>query len=563
MLLLGPGLALASACGGAASVAADVTSGTSGGETTALTAVDTTDESTTATSSPETSGAGSSSEGGSPTTTDTGSASSTVADSSSDGGTPVPGCPAGDLGNVVPAIADGNTLEQTDDFMGACGGIGPDAEYAFTAPADGTYTFDTHGSALNSVLYVLDGECSGDSLGCNDDGDGPQSVLEIDLVEGQQITIVVDGAAEVGGPFVLRAREGSFGCPEGDLGNMVPNVVAGDTTDHYRSHASSCGGGAGPDAGYVFTAPSAGNYTFDTFGSPFASILTVRDGACDGAEIACGYGGVLTDLDAGQTVVVFVDSSFAAGSFDLHVDSLSGACPDEDLGSVVPAFATSDTSSGDNTVAGSCGGFTQPDDLYLFTAGAAGLYIFDTFGSAYDTLLFVRDGGCDGLELGCNDDAGGGQQSQLALPLDAGQTVLVAVDGGTGSGDYELTIDRVMCPDEDLASNLPTSVGGATVGAFDKAAMVGCGAVDGNAPDYAFEWTAPAAAQYTFDLVGSDYDTVLYVQDAACGGNELGCNDDAVGLQSVVSVNLAQDQTVVLVISGWNGGAGNFVLNIN
>ena len=40
-------------------------------------------------------------------------------------------------------------------------------------------------------------------------------------------------------------------------------------------------------------------------------------------------------------------------------------------------------------------------------------------------------------------------------------------------------------------------------------------------------------------------------------------NDDAVGLQSVVSADLAQDQTVVLVISGWNGGAGNFVLNIN
>ena len=84
--------------------------------------------------------------------------------------------------------------------------------------------------------------------------------------------------------------------------------------------------------------------------------------------------------------------------------------------------------------------------------------------------------------------------------------------------------------------------------------------VDVPAPDYVFEWTAPAAGAYTIDLGGSDYDTVLYVQDAACGGDELACNDDSIGLQSAVNVNLAADQTVVFVVSGYSGDTGNLSL---
>lgn len=556
-VLAASSLATVIACGGDPSVAAQGTEGSSSDGSTSPVGVDTTDPSGTPTA--EGSGGGSST-----TDTTTASDASTAAssESSSDGGVVIPGCPAGDLGAAVPGMVEGNTFAQTDAFVGPCGGAGPDLAYTFTAPADGPYTFDTRGSLVNTVLYVLGDVCMGEPLGCDDDGDGQQSALAVELVAGQAITVVVDSASELGGPFVLRVREGSLVCPAGDLGALVPNTVGGDTTDQFRGHSSSCGGGAGPDAGYLFTPPADGTYTFDTFGASFDGILTVRDGACDGAELACGYGGVLTELDADQTVVVFVDSAFASGPFELHVGALGGACPDGDLGSGLPALAVGDTSVGDNTTAGSCGGFTQPDDLYLFTAVQDGLYIFDTAGSAFDTVLYVRDGGCDGAELGC-DDAGGGQPSQLALPLGAGQTVMVAVDGGTASGAYALTIEPVACPDEDLGSDLPQSVDGTTLGAFDKVAMVGCGAVDATAPDYVLEWTAPAAGPYTFDTEGSDYDTVLYVQDAACGGNELGCNDDAIGLQSSVTVDLAGGQTVVLVVSGWNNAAGNFTVNLD
>jgi hypothetical protein len=808
----------ASACNGATSVGGQDSTGADTSPSTATlepTTASSVESSTGAASVADTStsigtGAESSSSSGGTGSGEASSSAGSDPESSSDGGgTTV--CPTADLGAALPTTVLGNTFGEADDFDGSCGtNGGPDLEYTFTAPAAGAYTFDTHGSSLNTVLYVLDGECDGSELACNDNGDGAQSALAVELAAGQSVTIVVDSISPGGAPFVLRAREGSFLCPLEDLGNTVPVDVGGDTLDGYRSHQSSCGGGAGPDAGYVFTAPEAGAYTFDTFGSSFASILTVRDGTCDGAELACGYDGVLTDLDAGQSVVIVVDSSFASGPFGLHIDTLGGPCPDSDLGNTVPqtvpgdtsdgdnteagscggAFsaddlylftapqdglysfdtfgsaldtvvylrdggcggpqracnddfspdvaqsrvveglsggesvlvavdgngngsyalnvdlvqcpddalsqvvpqdvvgntslgidklhgscsaggffdespdhaysftapadgeytfdtfgsgydtllyvldgsacngselgcsdnfpgdqtsglslqlvagqdvtvvvdgnfgsngpfdlhvgrldggpcpdadlgnalpnsASGDTSDGDNTVAGSCGGFTQPDDTYLFTAAQDGLYTFDTLGADYDTVVFVRDGGCGGPELACNDDFSFLQQSLVAVGLAAGQTVMVAVDGGAESGTYDLAIDFVSCPDADLDSDLPESIDGTTIGAIDKLSMVGCGQVDVPAPDYVFEWTAPAAGAYTIDLAGSDYDTVLYVQDAACGGDELACNDDSIGLASLVDVNLAADQTVVIVISGYSGSVGNFTLNIN
>ncbi len=86
-----------------------------------------------------------------------------------------------------------------------------------------------------------------------------------------------------------------------------------------------------------------------------------------------------------------------------------------------------------------------------------------------------------------------------------------------------------------------------------------------NSPEAAFTWTAPASGAYTFDTVGSTYDTVLYVRDGLCVGAELGCNDDAagLGLRSLVTARLAEGQTVTIFVDGYGGDSGSFVLNIS
>jgi hypothetical protein len=49
------------------------------------------------------------------------------------------------------------------------------------------------------------------------------------------------------------------------------------------------------------------------------------------------------------------------------------------------------------------------------------------------------------------------------------------------------------------------------------------------------------------------------VRDLTCAGAELACNDDAGDLSSLVQVNLAAGQTIVLVA---DGGGGPYQLNI-
>ena len=74
---------------------------------------------------------------------------------------------------------------------------------------------------------------------------------------------------------------------------------------------------------------------------------------------------------------------------------------------------------------------------------------------------------------------------------------------------------------------------------------------------------AQAAGTYTFDTIGSALDTLIYVLDGDCAGAELACNDDAVGLASSVTVNLAANQTVIVVLDAYAGSGGDYVLNIS
>jgi hypothetical protein len=125
--------------------------------------------------------------------------------------------------------------------------------------------------------------------------------------------------------------------------------------------------------------------------------------------------------------------------------------------------------------------------------------------------------------------------------------------GGVGPGDF-------TCVDEDLGSATGNAVAsGSTVGETNdqdpSCAM-------SSAPDVAFVWTALVGGTYTFDTVGSSFDTVLFVRED-CVGAELACNDDAVMLQSQVAVDLMAGQSVTVVVDGWGNSTGNYVLNIN
>lgn len=126
------------------------------------------------------------------------------------------------------AVAMGDTSTSTDDESGSCGGEGgPELHYSWTAPAAGTYTFDTTGTDFDTVLYVRDGACLGAELDCNDDNDeGVQSTVVVSLRAGQTVVVVVDGYAEdESGPFVLNITAGGTLTDGGRPDVPKPDVV--------------------------------------------------------------------------------------------------------------------------------------------------------------------------------------------------------------------------------------------------------------------------------------------------------------------------------------------------
>jgi hypothetical protein len=227
---------------------------------------------------------------------------------------------------------------------------------------------------------------------------------------------------------------------------MGSTIGAGD------DFAPSCVGGAGgEDVSHTWTVPMDGTYVINTDGSDFDTILLVEEGLCaNGLEIDCdddaGMGTqsqLKLALTAGQELTIVVDgfNDGAAGNYVLNISEFM--CPPAfDLGGMVPVIQMGMNLQGPSAIGGSCGGDGAPESVFTWTAPADGNYDIDTFGSNFDTLLYVFDGTCGGTELGCNDD-NMGTTSLVNVNLVAGQVIYIVVDGfGANFGNWTLNITQ-------------------------------------------------------------------------------------------------------------------------
>ena len=242
------------------------------------------------------------------------------------------------------------------------------------------------------------------------------------------------GACPVCGDFLCDWTESCDTCAS-DCGACP---VCGDGTCDWTEWCDTCASDCG-----ACPVPVCGDFlcdwteSCDTCASDCGACPVCGDGTCDwtewcdtcasdcGACSACGNG----QCDPGE------DCGSCAGDC-----GACPACPGTDLGSTSPQTVNGSTAGQANALAPSCGFSAAPEVTYSFTAPAAGNYELNTFGSAYDSVLEVRDGTCQGAALACNDDVQG-LQSQVFVTLAAGQTVIVVVDGyASGQGAFTLNI---------------------------------------------------------------------------------------------------------------------------
>ncbi|WAS97021.1 hypothetical protein [Nannocystis punicea] len=251
-------------------------------------------------------------------------------------------------------------------------------------------------------------------------------------------------------PTVTVTTSGPTECGEIVLPAVVPIHQVDSLQAKGDDFSLSCGGIGGTDLEVVWTAPVTGRFQFDTIGSTFDSLLAVLEGVCFGGELACDddSGGNLTskvevDLIVGQTVTLVIDSfgqSTADVVYNITQVPVADECPDGVFEPLVPLTIDGQTAGAANIRAGSCNGFESPEIEAMWSAPFDGLFVFEVVEADFDPVLYLLDSTCQGGELACNDDSNG-PFPQIAVPMFAGQQVIVVVDGvGGQAGNFVLSI---------------------------------------------------------------------------------------------------------------------------
>ena len=350
-------------------------------------------------------------------------------------------CVQGSTASCTTSCGSSGTVTCTDrcNGFGSCVGIevcngcdddgtgGPDDTFPCVQGAMSTCTTacGTPGNRICNDTCTGHGSCVGSEIcgnSCDDDGDG---MTDEDCA-------VAPANDTCGGAIALTGTSGSLS------GNFA------------ASTATTTGCGAGAEVWYRITVAERTVAYFDTFGSTFDTLVTVRSG-CAGAPLFCEstnrcgtlHEQAIAILAPGtHHVAVHAASGPSTGTVSLRWQTLP-AVGGNHYG--VPGNGTfgGSTVGDSNGFASSCGSAsdTAPEDVFLVTRcpGQSSTVTASTCNAAttFDTMLTVV---APGGSLACNDDDCG-VRSTVSAPMVGPGVYGIVVDGwGSDSGAYDLTI---------------------------------------------------------------------------------------------------------------------------
>jgi len=118
-----------------------------------------------------------------------------------------------------------------------------------------------------------------------------------------------------------------------------------------------------------------------------------------------------------------------------------------------------------------------------------------------------------------------------------------------------------MCADAMNACPGVTYSGSTASATVDGSASCG---TSSTTKDVWYRYTPLTSGSLTVSTCGSAYDTVLSVHTGCPGttANQIVCNDDSCGRQSVVTLSVSAGTEYRIRVSGWSGSAGSFVLDL-
>jgi hypothetical protein len=227
-----------------------------------------------------------------------------------------------------------------------------------------------------------------------------------------------------------------------------------------------------------------------------------------------------------------------------------------------------------------CGAGFGADVFYTFTLTRREMVYVDTYGSEFDTVVFLASSCTEPLtvsgvgEAACNDDASCSTArgaSSLVATLDAGTYYLVLGGAGGARGSARLRFEHLPVGNGPIAV-LPrgnSRITGTTSGTGSYPLV--CGSATGAGAEAMLWWTTcPDARSGAFyaDTCATSWDTILFLTHGATGSGD--CNDDDPAWFFSCSPQSVLDSTVpagaglhMLVIDGYRArDVGPFTIDI-
>lgn len=381
---------------------------------------------------------------------------------------------------------------------------------------------------------------------------------------------------------------------------MIAAVPSTQTQDIFGSTKSitdpaMCAGGTGITQNTVwfkYTSTVNRLLQIDTAGSPYDTVLGVYTGT-EGSltQIVCN-----DDVGIGDTTSLVTFNAAANTTYYIVVAKYNTAATvttnlflnisqlisndlfaNAEVVSGLPASYNQEvngsTTSGDDPT--TCTAAVSNTVWYQYTAPASFNLSLSTANSTYDTVLAVYTGSPGAFtQIVCNDDSAGTLQSNVTLPVMAGQTYQILIGKyGTSPLTDSATLRLLIAEDvsNDLFANAKVisgfpaafvqDINGSTVTLGDP---VMC--VTNYQNTVWFRYVATVSDNLIVSTTGSDYDTVLgvYRGTTAAGLTQVGCNDDTGGQTSQVLFNAAAGQTYYIMVAkyGTTPASSPTILNL-
>ena len=351
------------------------------------------------------------------------------------------------------------------ELASGCGGDGGDVFFAFDLQSEQVVYLGTIGSALDTVLSLHAGDCSGDALRCNDDACSDTGSQFVAVLPAGRYAVAVRAKHE-GDAGTVRLKF-QHAAPGGAIVVDSPGIYSGDTSAADDSVAvcpapapqiGETGLGLDPDM-----APAIEQcVSLATIESSRAvsheclhCVCEVAAAAVAACDAACW---VLIGCMAEQCGGDITDAACAAEACPESMAGLSAAVA---LGSVVeqcPATCTlgqsgagGSASMGGNDAQtpaaepGAASRSAAPDEVYVFAACEQGVTVSTCGTSDFASVMDLRSGSLDGFVQACSgeiDQCEGDALGSAVTGFPPLGLTFVVVDGAedNAAGPYQIAV---------------------------------------------------------------------------------------------------------------------------